>query len=65
MTSPERRGRILFLLGRVMLGDDAQSAATIASMLPNSKSPEKTIEIAKKRFRALPFSAERRRLQVE
>ena len=57
MTSPERRGRILFLLGRVMLGDDAQSAATIASMLPNGKSPEKTIEIAKKRFRALPFSA--------
>ena len=57
ISSPERRGRLLFLLGRLMLGDNAQSAATIASMLPNGKSPEKTIQIAKKRFRALPFSA--------
>jgi len=35
---------------------DAQSAATIASMLPNGKSPEVVLKAAAERFRALPFS---------
>ena len=56
-TSPMRRGKFISLLGRLLLGNEVQSAATIASMLPGGKSAEKTISTALKKFRSLPFAA--------
>ena len=56
-TTPSRRGQYLSFLGRMMIGEFAQSATTIASMLPHAKSPEKTIEMAKKKFRAIPYTS--------
>jgi hypothetical protein len=56
--TPYNRGRVVYLLGRVLLGDaaeGAQSAALIASMLPHGRTPFLNIRAALSKFRALPF----------
>ena len=55
LSSPVNRGRVAFHLGRLALGKGAQSAATIASMLPNGHSPQQTLSIAQEKFRVLPY----------
>ena len=55
LSSPVNRGRVAFHLGRLALGRGAQSAATIASMLPNGHSPQRTLAVAQEKFRVLPY----------
>lgn len=56
-TTPSRRGQFLHVLGRLLLSGDAQSAATIASMLPGGRSATAVFRTAQEKFRALPFEA--------
>ena len=56
--SPYNRGRVVYLLGRILLGDaaeGAQSAAILAPMLPHGRAASLTIKAALSKLRALPF----------